>query len=111
MQDYLSEIEVSEIEKFNASPIMADAVKKVLFAVINERGVAKKGRKVNAMQNGALGLVSKVTGGQLAATNEALGQDLRAYYHACGLLESGFQELSKIKKVVDEVKLETNEAI
>jgi hypothetical protein len=111
MQDYLNDLEVATIEKFNADPLMADAVKKVIFAFINERGVAKKGKKVNPMYNGAFGLVSKVTSAQLAASNEELGQDLRAYYHACGLLEDGFNQLAKIKKVVEEAKLETNEAI
>ena len=111
MQDYLNDLEVLEIEKFNQNPVLADAVKKVLFATINERGVVKRGKKAQPMLNGALGLVSRVTGGQLNASNEELGQDLRAYYHACGLLEDGFTQLSKIKVVKDETKKETNEAI
>jgi hypothetical protein len=63
------------------------------------------------MLNGALGLVSRVTSGQLAVTNEALGQDLRAYYHACGLLEDGFNQLSKIKVAKEEPKGEGNPAV
>jgi hypothetical protein len=109
--EYLTDLELAEIERFNANPILVDAVKKVLFSVINQRGVVKKGKKPMPLHNGALGLVSLAVSGRAVITDEQLGQDLRAYYHAVGLLESGFQDLAKIKVVQKEEKEEVNEAI
>jgi len=110
--EFLTDLEVLEIEKFNANPVLVDAVKKVIFAFVNERGVAKKGKKAgNIMYNGALGLVSQASTGKTAISNEELGQDLRAYYHAIGLLENGFQELALVKKQIEEENKEINEAI
>jgi len=109
--DYLTDLEVSEIEKFNSNPSMSDAVKKVLFAVINVRGAVGKGKKIDPFKNGALGLVSLANAGKAIISNEMLGEDLRAYYTAIELLESGFKELTKVKLTKEEGTPETNPAI
>ena len=96
MQDYLTDLEVNEIQKFNDNPALADAVKKVMLAVINERGVVRKGRAVRPTFNGALGLSSQALSGK-NISNEELGADIRAYTQAVYLLEDGFKEISKIK--------------
>ena len=106
MHDYLTDLEIAKIEQFNQDLVMSDAVKKVLFCSINQRGVAKKGKKAEPMVNGALGLVSLATSGRAVITDEQLGQDLRAYYHGVGMLESGFQDLLKIKVAKEEPKEE-----
>jgi hypothetical protein len=109
--EYLTDLEIEKIDRFNQDPVLSDAVKKVLFAVINERGVIKKGKKVNPLQNGALAIVSRVVNGQISKTDEELGNDLKTYYQGIGLLESGFQELSKIKIKKEEGTPKTNPAI
>lgn len=110
--EYLTDLEVAELIRFNSNPVLADAVKKVLFAFINERGTIKKGKKLgNTLYNGALGLVAQSGTGKMVVSNEELGADLRAYYQAVGLLESGFNEISKIKVVKEENNKEVNEAI
>ena len=111
MKEYLTDLEIQKIEQFNQDIVMSDAVKKVLFESINERGTVKKGRKVNPLLNGALGLVSLATSGRAVITDEQLGQDLRAYYHGVGMLESGFQELAKIKVVKEEKAEGDNPAV
>lgn len=105
--EILTDLEIQKIEQFNSDIVMSDAVKKVLFAVINEMGVVKKGKKVKPLYNGAFGLVSR----REDLSNEQIGADLRAYYHGVGLLESGFSDLSKIKVKKEEGTPEENPAI
>jgi len=107
IQDNLTDIEIVEIEKFCANEAMYEAVKKVIFMVINDMGVVKKGKKCEPLWNAALGLVARKD----EVSNEQLGADLRGYYHGVSLLQSGFEALSKIKVEKIEIPKETNEAI
>lgn len=110
-KEYLTDLEIQKIEKFTSDIVMFDAVQKVLFAVINEQGVVKKNRKPKPLTNGALGLVSLAGTGRAVVSNEQLGEDLRAYYQGCGLLESGFRELQKIKLIKEQGNPKENPAI
>lgn len=108
--DYLTELEIVEIEKFNQNLSMSEAVKKVLFTVVNIQGRVTKGQKVNPEINGALHLAALARNGT-KFTNEELGADIRAYAHAVGMLDSGFREIVKIKQKQKEPKEVSNPAV
>jgi len=108
--EYLNDLEVAEIQKFNENFAMVDAVKKVMLAVINERGVVRKGKKAKPIFNGALLLATQSLGSKVIS-NEELGADIRAYTHACFLLEDGFKEIAKIKIKKEEGTPTENPAI
>jgi hypothetical protein len=110
IHEFLTDLEVAELQKFNDNLALSDAVKKVILAVINNRGVVKKGQSVKPTFNGALGLSAQALSGR-NITNEELGADIRAYTQAVYLLEDGFKEIAKIKIKKEEGNPEKNPAI
>lgn len=106
-KDYLSENEVTEIEKFNSNEVMREAVKKVLLESVYRHGVLVKGEKANTLLNFTLTLASKR--GQFS--DAELGADLRASWNGINLVESGFSGLEKIKNIKEEpIKKVVNKA-
>ncbi len=112
---YLTDLEVQAIERFNADPVLADAVRKVLLSTVYEAGVIKKGKKLTdyaiSDMNAALVLASKACSGNNIISDEALGQDLRGLWRGVQLVNTGFKELAKIKVKKEEGKGEKNPAI
>ena len=110
MQDFSSEI-LNEIEKDKIAAFMEDAVlfnavKKYILAVVYKHGVFEKGKEYKGNINWALQFSWSATDGA-QRSDEELGQQLRALTQATKLVESGFKELSEIKKV--ELVEESNE--
>lgn len=105
MQDYLTDVEVEAIEQFNANETMREAVKKVLLQHIYTQGVITKGQDHDALKNRALVLV----GGDY--DDAALGGRLRALWEGVNALETGYDELGKIKSVkAESIETPYNEA-
>jgi hypothetical protein len=111
LSEYLTDLEIAKIQQFNDDIVMSEAIKKVMFSVINIRGGLVKGKKLEPLKNGALGLVALSGSGKAVVTDEYLGQDLRAYYYALQLLESSFMELQKLKLKKEEGTPTENPAI
>lgn len=98
-QEILSEIERDKIIQFCADPIMREAVKKYLLAVVYKHGVLEKGKEYNANINWAMQLSWKASDGSgMPRSDEELGQDLRALTKATQLVGSGFKEMEEMKK-------------
>ena len=94
----LTDVEKEKIIVFNQDEKMVEAVRKVMLASIYNNGTLRKGHKAEPLKNGALGLAFLALNGQAIASNEQLGEDLRAYAQGVNLLEGGFKELEKITK-------------
>lgn len=102
-QDFSSEI-LSEIERDKVIALAQDAVafnavKKYVLAVMYKQGVIEKGQPHNARVNFALNLAwPATTPNGMPRTDEELGQNLRALTYAVQLIESGFREMSEMRK-------------
>jgi hypothetical protein len=106
MQEFLTDLEIVEIERFCSNEVMFNAVKKVLLQHIYSQGVITKGLPHNPLKNRALVLV----GGDI--NNEELGSQLRSLWEGINALETGFTDLEKIKsKKTEQVESQYNEAI
>lgn len=106
MQEFLTDLEVVEVERFCANEVMFGAVKKVLLQHLYSQGVITKGQPHNPLKNRALVLVD----GEIS--NEILGSQLRALWEGINALEGGYADLEKIKsKKEGSVETPYNEAI
>lgn len=95
--EYLSQLELEKIANFNQDEVLKNAVRKVLLASIYQNGTLRKDIKPDPLKNAALGLASLAISGRGVVSNADLGEDLRGLMQGVSLLESGFNELSKIK--------------
>jgi hypothetical protein len=93
--EFLTDIEKAKLEQFAADEEMFDAVKKVALAWIYEQGTIKKGKKkYDGLQNFLVVHASR----NPSATDEQLGQHLRAVYQGLNALENAFQALAQFKQ-------------
>lgn len=111
MKEYLTDLEIVEIERFCGNEVMFGAVKKVLLRHIYSQGVLVKGEKNhNPLKNRAFSLVSLATNNPIP--DEQLGAHLRGIWEGVNALEGGYAELEKIKSdKVGEIESPFNEAI
>lgn len=91
----LSDYEIAELESFGERPALQSAIKKVILSSIYHEGVLKPGESPDIGFNFLLVLANS----NANYTNEYLGADLKARVKACQLLELGYKELEKFKKV------------
>lgn len=110
MKDFLNDLEIAKIEAFCKDEDMVEAVKKVLFYVIYEDGVVKKGKKLN-QRNGAFGLIANSYAEGKNITNAELGAQLRAKFEGVHCVIDGFDKLKNIKSTQTSVDEIINEAI
>jgi len=96
--EILTEIEVERILAFNQDPILVEAVKKYVLAVVYKQGVVERGKPHNPRVNWAMNLSWFATEGKVSRTDEELGQSLRAMTSAVQMIESGFKELSEMAR-------------
>ena len=109
--EHLTDTEKSKIMAFNADPILVEAIRKVMLASIYSNGTLKKGYDSDPLKNGALTLAFVALQGRGTVSNEDLGADLRGLAQGVMLLETGFNELSKIKDETEVEELTENIAI
>lgn len=110
MQEYLTEAESVEIERFCANTVMFEAVKKVLLQHIYSQGVLTKGQAHNPLKNRAFALVQLATANPIP--DEQLGAHIRGIWEGVNALEGGYTELEKIKSKKESVESPfINEAI
>lgn len=109
--EILSEIEKDKIARFCEDPVLFEAVKKYVLAVVYKQGVVEKGAAHNSNVNFALNLAWGATQGNgMPRTDEELGQNLRALTYAVQLVGSGFRELAGMRKVESLKEEENNPA-
>lgn len=97
--EILNDIERDKIIAFVQDPVAFNAIRKYVLAVAYKQGVVEKGGEHKATVNFALNLAWPATTPQgMPRTDEELGQNLRALTYAVQLIESGFKELSEMKK-------------
>jgi len=107
----LTEIEADKIIALAQDPVAFNALKKYILAVVYKHGVITKGEDYNGTVNFALNLVWPSTQQNgMPRTDEEIGQNLRALTYATQLVESGFKELSEMKKPEPEEELVENPA-
>lgn len=96
--EILNDIEKDKIITFAQDKMLFEAVKKYVLAVAYKQGVVEKGGEHRGTINFALNLAWPATGAGMPRTDEELGQNLRALTYAVQLVESGFKELSEMRK-------------
>ena len=85
---------------------MVEAVRKVILSGIYFDGVLKPGRPSDPFKNFILGkFAGKIEGSMqpppvIMDSTEEIGLKMRAIIDAISMLETGFRELDKLKKVV-----------
>ena len=98
--EILSDIERDKIGMFVTDDLLFNAVKKYILAVVYRHGVIEKGREYKGNINWALQFAWNATESHgMPRSDEELGQQLRALTQATKLVESGFKELSEMRKV------------
>lgn len=110
MKEFLTDLEIAKIESFCKDEDMFEAVKKVLFAVIYEDGVVKKGKKLN-QRNGAFGLIANAYAQNGKISDDELGASLRAKFEGVHCVLDGFDKLKQIKQDEQGIPSPYNEAI
>ena len=95
--DYLSDIEKEKINQFLSDSAMCEAVRKVLLSGVYSDGVMVPGKPADPLKNFILGAFSNATS-QLLSFEEK-GRKIDTIMNAISLVESGFKELEKMKKI------------
>ncbi len=105
---YLNGAEKGLVETFVANKPMYDAVRKVLLSGVYEDGILKPGEEAEPLKNFILG---RMTNPLIAnAPFELKGQEISSIIHGISMIESGFKELDKLKKVEPETTTKKNKA-
>ena len=109
MNQGLSDLEKVKIETFCKDKEMYNAVRKVILASIYTHGVNIPNEAPNPLLNGAYSMVSLSLNNPIP--DEIIGQQLRAQWAGINALQNGFNELDKVKSVIESPYKEENEAI
>ena len=88
------------VEAFYKNEVQREAVRKILLFGVYSNGVIKSGGKHNPLMNWALALSRDID----LASNEKLGENLRAVTEGIRCVENAFNEMSKFQTVEPEVK-------
>lgn len=109
--EVLNDIQKDKILVFCQDTMLFQAVKCYLLAVAYKHGVIEKGGVHNGTINYALNLAAPaIHPNGIPRSDEELGQNLRALTYAVSLIESGFKELSEMRKPTQVEEETTNVA-
>ncbi len=116
----MSDLEKDKLIAFTEDRIMFEAVRKYILYYLYQ-GVAEPGEPFVGGKNYALQLAWDRQGGAMGSngqvvafvpkTNEALGADLRALARGINIIESGFKEISEMKRPAPPEKPVDNPAV
>lgn len=104
--DYLNDIEVAELEKFVENKTMFEAARKVLLAGIYFNGTLSEGKPAEARKNFILAQLTQPI--MENAPIEEYGHYAKALVNAIKLVETGFNDFEKFRKVEPETKPKVN---
>lgn len=101
-----------EIQKFLENPVMTEAVKKVILSGVYRDGRLQAGESADPMKNFILGFANPRgdMNPPIKMPDAELGSQIRAVFYAVSMVESGFAELDKCKRVVPEEEKKINKA-
>lgn len=105
---YLNDREKEELQKFMDNDLQSEAVRKVLLSGIYFDGILAPGKKSDPLKNFMLGKLAQPQ--VLMNDDKHLGALSRSIIDAISMVESGFEQLKKFKKVEVEEKLQKNKA-
>ena len=88
---FLDDLEKEKIKQFYEDETMREAVKKVIMAGLHQAGVPKKGKPLDTLYNPALIMVSRAE--ETGATDEQIGQSVRALWAGINQVEAAFDNL------------------
>lgn len=97
-QTYLADIERDEIQKFLENRVLVEAVKKVILSGVYEDGILQPGKPADPLKNFVLGFFTRPNIALLPLDEKA--KHLEAIIHAVSYVETGFQNLDKMRKIV-----------
>lgn len=95
--DYLSPMEVEEIQKFLENTRMREAVKKVILSGVYIDGRLEEGKPADPLKNFMLGTLGQQH--NLMNDDRHLGAMTRSIINAISMVESGFGALETLRKV------------
>jgi serine protease inhibitor len=104
--DYLNDIERAEIEKFVENKTQFEAVRKVLLAGIYFNGTLVEGKPADARKNFLLALLTQPI--MENAPIEEFGHYAKSLIQGVKLVETGFNDFEKFRKVESEPKPKKN---
>ena len=108
MNEYLSEIEKSALDRFVSDETMREAVKKVILSGVYDDGVLREGKPSDPLKNFMLAYFTSPQGSLLPA--EEKGYRLEAILNAISMVETGFKNLDKYKSVKSPLEVTVNKA-
>ena len=94
---YLNDAEKAAVDNFVKNKVMREAVRKVLLSGIYQDGVMNKGRDADVTKNFILGALTTPQARLLSA--EQKGNFVDAIINGLSLVQTGFEQLEKLKKV------------
>ena len=110
-QEILTDIEQDKMITLAQDTVTFNALKKYILAVVYKHGVIQKGIEYDGTVNYALNIAAQtISGKSMPHTDEELGQNLRALTYATSLVESGFKEISELRKPEPEKEVTNNPA-
>ena len=110
-KEILTDLETTKAIAFAQDRVQFEAIKKYVLAVAIKHGTFKKGEPFKGNINFALNLAWPATQTNgMPRSDEELGQNLRALTYAVQLVESGFNEIAEMQKVVPEKEVKNNPA-
>ena len=95
--DYLSEKERSEVQKFLENKIAFEAVRKVLLSGVYLDGRLEADKPADPLKNFILASFTQPGVGLLPDSD--MGAKMRSIINAVSMIETGFAELEKCRKV------------
>lgn len=105
---YLNDIEKQQLEKMLENPTLVEAVRKVILSGVYFDGILDAGQPSNPLKNFMLGKLSQPQA--LMNDDKHLGALARSTIDAISMVETGFSELQKFKKVDTKAEDKKNKA-
>ena len=104
----LNEVEKNELSKLADSPVLMNAIKKVLLRGVYFDGTLKAGEKPEPLKNFLLSIISKSM--DIAQADKKIANDLKAICMGIQVVEFTFKELEKFRKIDKKAEEKENPA-
>jgi len=103
---YLNDTEKSLIQNFLDNTVLKEAVRKVILSGVYSDGTLKQGIPADPSKNFILG--SMTIKERVLLPDAEFGSHLRSIINGIGLVESGFTQLEKLRKVNEVTETKKN---
>lgn len=106
LREILTEVEIQQLEAFNANPAMKEAVRKVLLCPLYYQGVLQKGKSPNPLWNFLVGFVNS----DAKLTDEQVGRYTKVQVEGINQVEVAFDRIADFKPSLPQLN-QGNDAI